>query len=118
VVLAARREVELERTASLRGLSEALRVELADERAIHVRTLMPYAIDTPHFESGANHVGCSARPMPPIQAPEKVARALVALAERPRPQRELDQRSHGPPQLADDRALQTHGAHVCRARVG
>ena len=57
----------------LLGLSEALRVELADERGIHVCTLMPYAIDTPHFESGANKVGYKARPMPPVQAPEKVA---------------------------------------------
>src|SRR5690606_38778192 len=35
----------------LRGLSEVLRVELADEPAIQVCTLLPYAVDTPHFQS-------------------------------------------------------------------
>jgi short-subunit dehydrogenase len=68
---------------ALRGLSEALRAELADEPDIHVCSLLPYAVDTEHFESGANHVGRDAHAMPPMQAPEKVARAMVELAERP-----------------------------------
>jgi short-subunit dehydrogenase len=69
---------------ALRGLSEALRAELADELDIHVCTLLPYAVDTEHFESGANHIGRGIHAMPPMQSPEKVARALLALAERPR----------------------------------
>jgi len=69
---------------ALQGLSETLRKALAEEPDIHVCTLLPYAIDTPHFEHGANHVGLDARAMPPMQAPEVVARALVSLAERPR----------------------------------
>lgn len=68
---------------ALRGLSEALRAELADELDIHVCTLMPFAVDTEHFESGANHIGYEAHAMPPTQTPEKVALALVSLAERP-----------------------------------
>jgi NAD(P)-dependent dehydrogenase (short-subunit alcohol dehydrogenase family) len=73
----------------LRGLTEALRAELADRPGIHVCTLMPYAIDTPHFESGANRVGRRAHSMPPVQTPEHVARALVDLAERPRRERHV-----------------------------
>lgn len=73
----------------LRGLSEALRAEVADERDIHVCTILPYAIDTPHFESGANVVGREARAMPPMQSPEKVARAIVQLIERPRRERHV-----------------------------
>jgi NAD(P)-dependent dehydrogenase (short-subunit alcohol dehydrogenase family) len=69
---------------ALQGLSETLRKALAEEPDIHVCTLVPYAIDTPHFEHGANHVGLDARAMPPMQPPEKVARALVSLAARPR----------------------------------
>jgi NAD(P)-dependent dehydrogenase (short-subunit alcohol dehydrogenase family) len=69
---------------ALRGLSEALRAELADYPGIHVCTLLPYAIDTPHFQVGANLVGRKPYPMPPTQSPEHVARELVALAERPR----------------------------------
>ncbi len=68
----------------LRGLSEALRVEVADEPEIHVCTFMPYAIDTQHFESGANRTGLQARAMPPTQSAEKVASALLGLAARPR----------------------------------
>jgi short-subunit dehydrogenase len=68
---------------ALRGLSEALRAELADERDIHVCSLLPYAVDTEHFESGANHMGLDVHAMPPVQAPEKVARAMVELAEHP-----------------------------------
>lgn len=66
------------------GLSEALRVELADERDIHVCTAFPYAIDTPHFQVAANQIGLQPRALPPTQSPEKVARAIADLAERPR----------------------------------
>jgi short-subunit dehydrogenase len=69
---------------ALRGLSEALRVELADEPGIHVCTIFPYAMNTPHFESGGNRIGLRARAMPPDQSPEKVARAVLSLVKRPR----------------------------------
>lgn len=69
---------------ALRGLSEALRTEVAEHRDVHVCTLLPYAVDTPHFEEAANVRERRARPMPPTQSPEKVARALVDLAARPR----------------------------------
>ena len=68
---------------ALRGLTHALRAELANTTDIHVCTLLPYAIDTPHFQTGANLVGRSAHAMPPVQSPEKVALALVNLAEHP-----------------------------------
>jgi NAD(P)-dependent dehydrogenase (short-subunit alcohol dehydrogenase family) len=68
---------------ALRGMTEALRTELADEPDIHVCSLLPYAMDTPHFEGGANRVGRKAHPLPPIQPPEQVARTLVRMAERP-----------------------------------
>jgi short-subunit dehydrogenase len=68
----------------LRGLSEALRAELAEQPKIHVCTVLPYAIDTPHFQSGANHMGTHARAMPPVQSPEKVARRIVKLAKHPK----------------------------------
>ena len=69
---------------ALRGLSETLRVEMADHPEVHVCTLMPYTVDTPHFESGANHVGRDARALQPIQSPEVVAAALVDLVQHPR----------------------------------
>jgi short-subunit dehydrogenase len=72
---------------ALRGLSEVLRTELANYPDIHVCTLMPYAVDTPHFQAGANFVGREAHAMSPVQSPEKVAAALVDLAARPRRER-------------------------------
>jgi short-subunit dehydrogenase len=74
---------------ALRGLTEALRAEVADEYDIHVCSLLPYTVDTEHFESGANHVGRPAYAMPPVQPPERVARALVELAEHPRRERHV-----------------------------
>jgi NAD(P)-dependent dehydrogenase (short-subunit alcohol dehydrogenase family) len=74
---------------ALRGLSEALRAELADAPDIHVCTLLPYAIDTPHFQEGANLVRRETFAMPPVQSPEKVARALTDLLERPRRERHV-----------------------------
>jgi short-subunit dehydrogenase len=73
----------------LRGLSEVLRTEFADLRNVHICTLFPYAVDTQHFESGANYVGREARAMPPVQSPEVVARALVDLAETPTRERHV-----------------------------
>jgi short-subunit dehydrogenase len=66
------------------GLSEALRVELADEPDIHVCTVFPYAIDTPHFEAAANRLGQVPRAMPPVSSPERVALAVARLPDRPR----------------------------------
>jgi NAD(P)-dependent dehydrogenase (short-subunit alcohol dehydrogenase family) len=67
----------------IHGLSETLRVQLADEPNVHVCTLYPYAVDTQHFQAGANWHGRRARAMPPMQSPEKVAHALVDLAVNP-----------------------------------
>lgn len=66
------------------GLSEALRVELADEPDIHVCTVFPYAIDTPHFEAAGNRIGQVPRAMPPVSSPERIARAIARLSDRPR----------------------------------
>jgi NAD(P)-dependent dehydrogenase (short-subunit alcohol dehydrogenase family) len=68
----------------VQGLSEALRVELADERDIHVCSVFPYTVDTPHFQHAANLMGVPPHPLQPIQAPEAVARAIVRLVEHPR----------------------------------
>lgn len=69
---------------ALHGLSEALRAEYASSPNIHVCTLLPYTIDTPHFQAGANLVGRQAFAMAPVQQPERVACALADLIERPR----------------------------------
>jgi NAD(P)-dependent dehydrogenase (short-subunit alcohol dehydrogenase family) len=67
----------------IHGMSEALRIELADEPDIHVCTVFPFSIDTPHFEVAANRIGRAAYALPPVQSPEHVARAIARLCERP-----------------------------------
>ena len=69
---------------AIHGLSEALRAELAELPDVHVCSIYPFVVDTPHFEAGASRKSRSARGMPPAQPAEKVARAIVDLAERPR----------------------------------
>jgi NAD(P)-dependent dehydrogenase (short-subunit alcohol dehydrogenase family) len=69
---------------ALRGMTEAVRVQVAEYPDIHICSFLPYAIDTPHFESGKNVTGRAARAMQPIQPPEYVAAALVRMAQRPK----------------------------------
>lgn len=68
----------------IHGLSEALRVEVANEPDIHVCTVFPFSIDTQHFESAANRIERAPYALPPLQSPEKVAKAIARLIEKPR----------------------------------
>jgi NAD(P)-dependent dehydrogenase (short-subunit alcohol dehydrogenase family) len=74
---------------ALRGLSEALRSELAECPHIHVCTLLPYAMNTQHFEAAPNFVGRAPHALPPATTPYAAARAMVALARRPRRERHV-----------------------------
>lgn len=66
-----------------RGLSQALRGE-ALGTDIHVCTIMPGAVDTPIYRHAGNYTGRTAGPYGLIIPPEKIARAIVSCAERPR----------------------------------
>jgi NAD(P)-dependent dehydrogenase (short-subunit alcohol dehydrogenase family) len=74
---------------ALRGLSEALRSELAEYPGVHVCTLLPYAMNTQHFESAPNFVGRAPHALPPATTPTAAARAMVRLARRPRRERHV-----------------------------
>ena len=71
----------------LRGLSDAVRADVADTPGIQVSTVLPYAVDTPHFQDAGNATGRRAHAMPFVQEPEHVARVIVDVAARPRRQR-------------------------------
>lgn len=68
----------------LRGFSEALRAELQDQPDIHVCDVYPTFVDTPGFAHAANYTGAKLSYPPGTLAPEKVADAIVGLAEHPR----------------------------------
>ncbi|OJT25016.1 short-chain dehydrogenase [Archangium sp. Cb G35] len=71
---------------AIRGLSQSLRQELAVKKArdIHVCVVMPATIDTPFFQHAANYSGRAAKAMPPVYPAERVARAIVHMAQWPR----------------------------------
>ncbi|WP_261163813.1 SDR family NAD(P)-dependent oxidoreductase [Microbacterium sp. Marseille-Q6965] len=64
------------------GFAKGLRLELRGQ--VDVCTVMPATIDTPIHQHAANHTGRKIRPLPPVVAPERVARAIVRLSRRPR----------------------------------
>ncbi|MEX2289161.1 MAG: SDR family oxidoreductase [Mycobacteriales bacterium] len=76
------------------GFSEVLRQELQSDRHLHVCTILPGSIDTPIFRHAANYTGRSIRPVPPVAAPERVARAIVHCARRPRREVTVGQLHH------------------------
>jgi short-subunit dehydrogenase len=69
----------------LRGLSESLRAELSGFPGIHVCDVFPSFIDTPGVQHGANYTGRRLRPAPPLYSADRVATAMLSLAQRPRP---------------------------------
>jgi len=69
---------------ALRGFTDTLRMELEAEGApIAVTLVKPASIDTPFFEKARTHLGVEPQPVPPVYAPEIVARAILRCAVRP-----------------------------------
>jgi short-subunit dehydrogenase len=70
---------------AVKAYTEALRLELDRERApVAVSLVLPAAIATPFFEHAGNYLDVRPQPVPPVYAPEAVARAILHCAERPR----------------------------------
>lgn len=70
---------------AIRGLGMSLQQELyvAEEKNIHVCTVMPASIDTPLFQHAANYTGRKVKAMSPVYSADKVAGTIVGLVERP-----------------------------------
>jgi NAD(P)-dependent dehydrogenase (short-subunit alcohol dehydrogenase family) len=68
----------------MRGFTESVRMELLNEPHIHVCAVLPAAVDKPIFSHAANYAGRAARAPEPVYAPDRVAKAIVGLACRPR----------------------------------
>lgn len=71
---------------AVQGLGSSLRQQLRVEglKGVHVCTVMPATIDTPHFQQAANYTGHKVVAMPPVYTPERVAAAVVGLVRHPR----------------------------------
>ncbi|SCL32783.1 Short-chain dehydrogenase [Micromonospora nigra] len=68
----------------LRGLVRALQQEARDTPGVRVSLVTPGSVDTPVYQQAANYLGRLGRPPLPIATPQRVARAVVACADRPR----------------------------------
>lgn len=71
----------------LRGFSEALKGELIGWPRIHVCDLYPAFLDTPGMQHAANYTGKALKPVPPVYAPQRVARAVAQLIDNPKPRK-------------------------------
>ncbi|GIF53780.1 short-subunit dehydrogenase [Asanoa ferruginea] len=68
----------------LRGLARVLRQETRDAPAIEVCLVDPGGVNTPIYRTAANYAGRVGRPPPPVDRPEKVAAAILKVADHPR----------------------------------
>lgn len=68
---------------AIHALTEAVRQELVGTN-IHACLVAPATVDTPLYDHAANYTGRKMVAMPPIYSPERVARAIVSCAARPR----------------------------------
>lgn len=67
----------------VRGLSLGLAQELADEKQIHVCTVLPSVIDTPIFNQAGNYMGKVIQAPDPVIPAQKVADAIIRLVHHP-----------------------------------
>jgi NAD(P)-dependent dehydrogenase (short-subunit alcohol dehydrogenase family) len=69
---------------AVKGFTDSLRLEVEKSGApVSLTLIQPAAIDTPYPEHAKNHLGVEAKHMPPVYAPEVVARAILRCAEKP-----------------------------------
>jgi NAD(P)-dependent dehydrogenase (short-subunit alcohol dehydrogenase family) len=66
------------------GLVRILQIEAKQTPGIEVSVVSPGSVNTPAYLQAANYAGWEGRPPPPIDPPEKVARAVVKCLDRPR----------------------------------
>ncbi|WP_207480291.1 SDR family oxidoreductase [Arenibaculum pallidiluteum] len=69
----------------LDGFTRSLRQEFAHMRGVHICGLYPTVVDSPGLRHAGNRTGRELRPGGPVLDPERVAEAMVSLAEAPRP---------------------------------
>jgi short-subunit dehydrogenase len=69
---------------AVKGYTDALRMELEHDRVpISVSLVKPASINTPFIEHARSHMEAEPEFIPPVYAPEEVARAILKCAEYP-----------------------------------
>jgi NAD(P)-dependent dehydrogenase (short-subunit alcohol dehydrogenase family) len=67
----------------LHGLVRCIQVEARATPGISVSLVSPGGVDTPVYTQAANYTGWNGRPPPPVDPPEKVARAILRAMDSP-----------------------------------
>jgi short-subunit dehydrogenase len=73
----------------VRALARQLQLENRDRPDVHVVYAAPGGVDTPIYAQAGNYSGMIGRPPPPVASPERVARQILRLVDRPRPRAQL-----------------------------
>ncbi|WP_112248892.1 SDR family NAD(P)-dependent oxidoreductase [Kribbella monticola] len=69
---------------AIHGLTRTWQVEVRQDPGVEVALVWPGSVNTPAYSQAANYAGRIGRPPPPVDPPEKVARRIVKVADRPR----------------------------------
>ena len=69
---------------AIHGLVRVLQIEARRTPGVQVTLVSPGGVNTPIYTLAGNYAGRVGRPPPPVDPPEKVARAIVRALDRPR----------------------------------
>jgi NAD(P)-dependent dehydrogenase (short-subunit alcohol dehydrogenase family) len=73
----------------LHGLARTLQAEVRHTKGVEVSLVVPGGVNTPIYAQAASYARREGRPPPPVDPPEKLARAIVGVLDRPRRQRSV-----------------------------
>ena len=65
------------------ALTRMIQIEARQTPGVHVTLISPGSVNTPAYSQAANYTSREGRPPPPIDPPEKVARAIVKSLAKP-----------------------------------
>ena len=68
----------------LHGLARTLQAEVRHTRGVEVSLVSPGGVNTPIYAQAASYARREGRPPPPVDPPEKLARAIVRVLDHPR----------------------------------
>ncbi|WBQ08298.1 SDR family NAD(P)-dependent oxidoreductase [Kribbella sp. CA-293567] len=68
---------------AVHGLTRSWQLEVKADPGVEVALVWPGSVNTPAYSQAGNYAGWVGRPPPPVDPPERVARRIVRLADRP-----------------------------------